>query len=41
MTKSTQVYLNANELVKAKEYAKAYKLMLEQGDDLFLLRMVV
>ena len=29
MTKSTQVYLNANELVRAKEYAAAYKLMLE------------
>ena len=29
------------ELVKAKDYKQAYKLMLDQGDDLYLLRMVV
>ena len=33
--------MEANELVRRKEFAAAYKLMLEQGDDLYLLRMVV
>ena len=35
------MYNKASELCKANQFAAAYKLMLEQGDDLYLLRMVV
>lgn len=41
MPKKTQVYVQANELEKKKDYASAYKLMNKNGDDFYLLRLAV
>jgi hypothetical protein len=35
------VWLKCAELVKVHEYKKAYDLMLKEGDDMYLLRLIV
>ena len=37
----TAVWNRANEYVKKRDFESAYRLMLHEGDDMYLLRLVV
>ena len=41
MSRLTQVWNRAQNYVKQKDYESAYRLILSEGDDMYLLRLVV
>ena len=40
-SKITQVWNKANEYLKGRDYESAYRLILDKGDDMYLLRLIV
>ena len=37
----TQIWMRCSDYVKKRDYESAYRLMLNEGDDMYLLRLVV